>query len=129
MAGILGIAYGYWWADSVAAAFISFEIVKDGFSSLRNSVEQLMNKRPTKVDTKEDDPIVDKVRQALQGLVWVEKAAVRLREDGDVLTGEAFVVPRDQNELLDKLEKASEMDHSLDWRLHEVEIVPVKELE
>src|SRR5919199_6794566 len=38
--GLLGVAYGYWWADSVAAGFISLEIIRDGYGDLRNSVAQ-----------------------------------------------------------------------------------------
>jgi cobalt-zinc-cadmium efflux system protein len=49
--GLLGIAYGFWWTDAVAAIFISVEIVKDGFSSLRNSVGELMNKRPSQIES------------------------------------------------------------------------------
>src|SRR5215211_1757855 len=92
--GIVGVAYGYWWADAVAAIIISIEILRDGFADLRNSVAQLMNKRPTDVEGKEDDSVPDKVQHQLEKLDWVEQAWVRLREDGDVLTGEAFVVPR-----------------------------------
>jgi polar amino acid transport system substrate-binding protein len=65
---------GYWWADSVAAGLISFEIVKDGASSLRNSIAQLMNKRPTDVESKEDDPVPHKVEQELGKLEWVAGA-------------------------------------------------------
>jgi cation diffusion facilitator family transporter len=129
IAGILGIAYGFWWADSVAASFISFEIVKDGFSSLRNSVAQLMNKRPTDVENKEDDPITDKIREELERLDWVKHARVRLREDGDTLTGEAFIVPRDEQALLDRMQEATEVAHALDWRLHDINVVPLRSLE
>ena len=69
---------------------------------LRNSVAQLMNKRPSDVASKEKDPVVDRVQQALEGLDWVDRARVRLREDGDVITGEAFVVPRDGQSLSDR---------------------------
>jgi cation diffusion facilitator family transporter len=127
--GILGIAYGYWWADSVAAGIISFEIVKDGVSSLRNSVAQLMNKRPSDVESKQKDPIPDKIQEELERLDWVAAARVRLREDGDVLTGEAFIVPRDERNLLDRLKQATELIHSLDWRLHDINLVPVSSLE
>jgi divalent metal cation (Fe/Co/Zn/Cd) transporter len=127
--GIFGIAYGYWWADSVAAGIISFEIIRDGYGDLRNSVEQLMNRRPTDIEGKQDDPVPDKVRQELERLDWVEKARVRLREDGDVLTGEAFVVPRDETNLLDRLKQASDLAHSLDWRLYDINIVPVRSIE
>jgi hypothetical protein len=52
----------------------------------------------------------------------------RLREDGDTLTGEAFVVPRDERDLLKRLRQASEAAHALDWRLHDIQIVPVSSL-
>lgn len=127
--GIVGIAYGYWWADSVAAGFISFEIVKDGFVSLRNSVEQLMNMRPTDVSNKEKDPINDKVREEIEKLDWVAESRVRLREDGDVISGEALVVPKDERDLMQKLKEAGEKVKSLDWRIYDFNIVPVESLE
>ena len=52
------------------------------------------------------DPIPDKMQHQLERLDWVQKARVRLREDGDVLTGEAFVVPQDENDLLNRLRSA-----------------------
>ena len=127
--GITGIAFGYWWADSVAAGLISFEIIRDGYGDLRNSISQLMNRRPTDIEGAHDDPTPDKVRRALEGLDWVAQARVRLREDGDVLTGEAFVVPRDQDDLLGRLKEAADLAHSLDWRLHDVNVVPVGSIE
>jgi cation diffusion facilitator family transporter len=127
--GLLGLGLGYWWADAVAAGIISFDIIKDGVKTLRNSVAQLMNKRPSDVESREQDPTPDKVQQALEELDWVAKARVRLREDGDVLTGEAFVVPRDESDLLDRLGQAAELVSSLDWRLADVNIVPVHSLE
>jgi cation diffusion facilitator family transporter len=127
--GITGIAFGYWWADSVAAGIISFEIIRDGYGDLRNSIAQLMNRRPTDIEGKEDDPAPDKLQKELESLDWVKRARVRLREDGDVLTGEAFVVPSDETNLLDKLKQASDLAHSLDWRLHDINVVPVRSIE
>jgi cation diffusion facilitator family transporter len=124
--GILGIAYGYWWADSVAAGFISFEITKDGIENLKNSVFQLMNMHPTDVESKEKDPIYDRVKEEIAGLDWVRQSQVRLREDGDILAGEAFVVPSDENGLLEKLREAGERIKALDWRLQDFNIVPVR---
>lgn len=54
--GIVGVAFGVWWTDAAAAAFISVEIVKDGYINLRNSVSQLMNRRPSTVEEQEEDP-------------------------------------------------------------------------
>src|ERR1041385_1043377 len=72
--GIMGVAYGYWWADAVAAIIISIEIMRDGFSDVRNSVAQLMNKRPTDVEGKEPDPVPDKVQHELERLDWGQQA-------------------------------------------------------
>ena len=127
--GILGIAYGYWWADSIAAGFISLEIIRDGFSDLKNCIAQLMNRRPTDVEGKRDDPAPIKIQEELERLDWVVKARVRLREDGDILTGEAFVVPRDEKGLLDRLKQASDVVNAVDWRLYDVNIVAVRSLE
>lgn len=127
--GILGIGFGYWWADSVAAGLISFEIIKDGYSDLRNSIAQLMNRRPTDVHGAKDDPTPDKIQHALEALDWVEKARVRLREDGDVLTGEAFIVPRDERDMFGRIKQATDLALSLDWRIHDVNVVPVSSIE
>jgi cation diffusion facilitator family transporter len=126
--GILGIGYGFWWADSAAAAFISIEIISDGWENLRNAVAQLMNKRPTDIETQREDALIDCVQEALERLDWVAQARVRLREDGDVLTGEAFVVPRDDRDLLGKMEQATQIANSQDWRLHDVNIVPLRSI-
>lgn len=128
IAGIFGIALGYWWADSAAAGIISLEIVKDGFSNLKNSVQQLMNMRPTEVDSKEADPIIEKVEQEVAGLDWVSTCHIRLREDGDILAGEAFVVPTSEDRLIEKLSEAGDKVKALDWRLQDFNIVPVRSL-
>jgi hypothetical protein len=60
-----------------------------------------MNKRPFDLETKEHDPVVDKLQEALRKLDWVSDARVRLRKEGDILTGEAFVQTRDQRDLLE----------------------------
>jgi cation diffusion facilitator family transporter len=124
--GIAGIGFGFWWADAVAAAIISIEILRDGVSDLRNSIAQLMNKRPSLVDSKEKDPVLDEVEEALRRLPWVRDVRVRLREDGEVLTGEAFVVPRDEADVLRRQEEASDVARGVDWRLHDINVVPVR---
>jgi divalent metal cation (Fe/Co/Zn/Cd) transporter len=127
--GILGIAFGYWWADSVAAGFIAVEITRDGVYNLKNSVFQLMNMRPTDVEEKQKDPIYDKVKEEIGKLPWVSDAQVRLREDGPILAGEALVVPKDETDLIGKLADAGRRVKSLDWRLQDFNIVPVRSLE
>ena len=42
---------------------------------------------------------------------------------------EAFIVPTDENDLLNRLHKAYDVANAVDWRLHDVNIVPVRSLE
>lgn len=127
--GILGIGLGWWWSDAVAAGVISVEILKDGVHNLQNSVAQLMNKRPTSVDEKEKDLVLDKVEDAVKRLDWVRDVRVRLREDSDVLTGEIFVVPRDDANLIARVEEATRIATEVDWRLFDINVVPVREID
>ena len=45
--GVLGIGLGLWWADAVAAAVISVDVLRDGISHLRKAMLELMDQRPT----------------------------------------------------------------------------------
>ena len=64
----------------------------------------------------------------MRRLDWVEDVRVRLREDGEVLSGEIFVVPRDESEILNRVEQASQAASQVDWRLHDLNIVPVRSI-
>lgn len=128
IAGILGIGLGWWWADGVAALVISLSIVKDGLSHVRNSVADLMDRRPTSVDRSEPLGIGDMVVEYLEGLPWVEAAAVRLREEGEGLVGEAFVNPTEGRISAAQADEATDGIHALDWRLYDVVISPTRRL-
>lgn len=126
--GVLGIGMGWWWADATAAALISLDVLHDGWKNLSQSVRDLMDERPTKVGGSEPDPFPERVRAALLALDWVADADVRLREEGHLLTGEAFIVPRDEHGLVERLEHAGTALRSLDWRLYDLSLVPVRTL-
>ena len=49
-------------------------------------------------------------------LDWVKDAEVRLREEGHVYFGEAFVVPVDDQDLVERLQRANRHLLDLDWR-------------
>jgi cation diffusion facilitator family transporter len=127
--GVLGIGIGWWWADAVAAGVIALDITRDGVANLKSVIEDLMDRRPMSVDRKEVDPLPDRARRELEKLPWVELAAIRLREEGQVLVGEAFVVASDASDLPAKLVRASETVQALHWRLHEVVVTAVPSLE
>ena len=106
--GVLGIGVGLWWADSVAALFISLDIARDGWSNLKAAVGDLMDSRPTTYDHSRAHPLMGQMETLLLGLDWVKDARVRLREEGHVFAGEAFVVPDHESGLLDNSEKTLE---------------------
>jgi cation diffusion facilitator family transporter len=128
MVGILGIGMGWWWADATAAALISIDVLRDGWKNLSQSIRDLMDERPTKVGDGDPDDFPERVRAALRALDWVEDADVRLREEGHLLTGEAFVVPRGEERLVERLDAAGRALRELDWRLYDVSLVPVRTL-
>jgi cation diffusion facilitator family transporter len=129
MLGIVGIGLGLWWADAVAASIISVDIVRDGAKNLRVAVDDLMDKEPTVVDDSRADPLPLWIKNELMLMDWVTDAEVRLREEGHVFVGEAFVVPVDDTDLVGRLERANEHLLGLDWRLHELVIAPVRQID
>ncbi len=127
--GIVGIGMGWWWADSVAAGIISFDIVKDGATNLKAVVEDLMDRHPQTVERKEPDEVLSHVSDALKALDWVRDADVRLREEGQALNGELFVVPVDKHDLIARLREAQKTARSVNWRVHDVVALPVERLD
>ena len=129
MLGVVGIGFGLWWADAVVASIISLDIVRDGGKNLRVAVDDLMDKEPTVVDDSRADPLPLWIKNELMLMDWVKDAEVRLREEGHVFVGEAFVVPVDNEDLVNRLERANEHLLGLDWRMHELVIAPVREID
>jgi cation diffusion facilitator family transporter len=127
--GILLIGYGHWWGDAAAAAFISLNIIYDGWINLHQVVGDLMDEAPTKMGGREMDRLPDRVKACAEALPWVSQAAVRLHEQGHVISGEVFVVPREPSPLVTLVEEASESLAKLDWRIYTLTVMPVSRLE
>lgn len=90
--GILGIGIGFWWADALAAAIISLDIIRDGITHLRGAVSDLMDRTPTEVDKeKQWHPLVTRIVEDLEALEGCTKAQVRLRDFGLYLTATVFL--------------------------------------
>lgn len=130
MVGVVGIGFGWWWTDAVAAGIISLQIVKDGIDNLRSSVADLINQRPTTVGSEEPEPVEERVRQRLETLDWVAAADVRLHPEGQLFSGEAFVVPREEtDDLPRKLQEATAAAQSVDWRCYDIIVTAIPSLE
>lgn len=123
--GVLGVGLGWWWADAVAAIAIGLDICKDGFVNTREAVGDLLDRRPHFTATAKPERMEEKLEDLLRSMDWVADAEVRLREEGHSFTGEAFVVPRDERELTQRIRQATEEMIDSDWRIHEV-IVTVR---
>ena len=128
MVGVVGIGFGLWWLDAVAAALISLDITIDGVSNLRRAVVDLMDQTPTTIDEDDAEPLRDRLAEMLQDLDWVEDVDLRLREEGQVYFGEALVVPSDSTNILEKVEDAIKRARDLDWRIYDLTLTPVREL-
>ena len=129
IAGVLGIGIGLWWADSAAALLISLSIVRDGWRSLHYATTALMDRRARTYDDQHPHPLTREVDDALARLPWVADSRSRVRDQGHVFHVEAFVRPAGSvSPTLDQLEEAVDLLRDLDWKIHDVVVMPVRDL-
>lgn len=126
--GVIGIGLGWWWADSVAAIIISIDIIHDGYINLKQAVYDLMNQAPRTVDDQEPDPLIKDVKKLLSNQEWIKDFRIRLREEGHVYFGEGFVIARQQENLVENIENTVKGVQSLNWRIQDLIITPVRKL-
>jgi divalent metal cation (Fe/Co/Zn/Cd) transporter len=87
VAGLFGVRYGYWWADSVAALVVAALIAVAAVQILRHSADELMDRAPAGVEAG--------LRRAIGGVNGVrEVRSVRVRRSGGRLLGDARVSTR-----------------------------------
>lgn len=128
MLGITGLAFGLWWADSAAALFISFSVLKDGYTNLKTAVLDLMDRHPVHVDTQENDELVEGIKGKVKSWEWVKEADVRFREQGQVYFGEVFIVPKNDVDITQEVEKSLKILEDYNWKIYQVTIMPVESL-
>jgi divalent metal cation (Fe/Co/Zn/Cd) transporter len=126
--GVLGIGIGWWWADAVAACVISIAVTRDGYKNLVTATTDLMDRHPMKIDEKHREDLPERLVDLLKTFDWVLEAEVRLREEGHVFMGEAFIVPANGETDPGRLLELTEAAQDLDWRIHELVIMPVERL-
>lgn len=128
IAGIVGIGFGLWWADAAAALFISGSVLKDGYTNLRDAVEDLMDRSPVEIDRSEPSGLPAEIEALVRSWPWVRDANVRLREHGQVFFGEIRVVPNSESGLVERILAGEGAVRAFDWRILDVAIMPVKAL-
>jgi cation diffusion facilitator family transporter len=130
MGGVIGIGFGLWWADAVAAIVIASDIVWDGQRYMRESIADLMDERPKTHDEEQPTPLIEEVKEAVAATSWVGEGAVRLREHGHLVAGDVWVVPAAGEEVsTERVERLAAKLHDLDWRLHDLVVSPVSRIE
>jgi divalent metal cation (Fe/Co/Zn/Cd) transporter len=127
--GVIGIGFGLWWADAVAAIVIALDILHDGVKFLRESVADLMDDSPKTHDEAKHHPLIDAVKEEVAKTAWVGEAAVRLREMGHLMTADVFLVPADAGELPRRVEELIARLNDLDWRVHDVTVTVVRSVD
>jgi len=119
IAGIVGIGFGFWWADAGAAALISLSILDDGVRALRSSAAELVDAAPRDLGTsrtaEEAKALASELRRRWPG------GEVRLRESGRYL--QAQIVGAASPGEVD-LKQVWPGDPRRAWRFAELSFVP-----
>ncbi|GAB3339633.1 cation transporter [Marilutibacter aestuarii] len=120
VAGIIGIGFGWWWADAVAALVIAADVLHDGVRNMLHAIRDLHDARPETVERGQADPVVERIRTRVMALDWVEDCEVRLHEEGMRLCGVLVVAPRDQRSLAARLAEARATAREAHWRIDDL---------
>jgi divalent metal cation (Fe/Co/Zn/Cd) transporter len=120
VAGIIGLGLGWWWADSVAAAIISLDILHDGLTALRSSTAELVDGAPRALASAKLSDDAEAVRSLHEKRY--PDARISLRETGRLIRAEVHGChpPEDFDGAASHW--PGEADRS--WRLAQVSFVP-----
>jgi divalent metal cation (Fe/Co/Zn/Cd) transporter len=128
--GLLLMAWGFWWGDALAALFISFDIMRDGWNNVAKSLSDVMDHHPVDLETDRQDPVVAEVHRALRSLPFVAAEKTLIREHGRYIFAEIFIQPNDR---MPPTTEASRRVRaailSLDWRLQHIVVEFTADLE
>jgi cobalt-zinc-cadmium efflux system protein len=117
--GVFGLGLGWWWADSIAAAIISFDIILDGWKALRIATAELVDGLPRALGSTKPDPeaelLIDKLRRLYP------EADIRLRETGRYIHAEVCGIEPDRAQDLEALWPGKP---ERSWRLAQLAFVP-----
>jgi len=116
--GILGIGFGFWWADTAAAAIISASIIWDGWNAMKVAAGELIDGMPRELGDEKLSQEADALAKSLHQQ-FPEAKAILLRETGRFIRAEVVGArPGDFNR--DKLK----IDGCDDWRIDSISFRP-----
>ncbi|KTC66627.1 cation efflux family protein [Legionella adelaidensis] len=126
--GLIGIGFGFWWADAVAALLISLSILNDGYSNLKQSLLDLLDEIPKNIGNNKTDPLIAQIKKIVEEESWVKEAKIRVRDEGHVFFGDIFILPKAKDVPTAKIDLLREKLEKFHWRLHDMTIMPVEKL-
>ena len=126
--GVIGLGFGFWWADAVAAGIIGLDVIRDGVGNTRRAISDLMDHRPAAVATGEPIGLESSIAEALRNRSDIEQISVRLREEGHSMSGELFIVFSHYDDLPARIQDIIACALAVDWRLHDLVVMPVATL-
>ncbi|WP_232493110.1 cation transporter [Novosphingobium kaempferiae] len=120
LAGILGLGLGWWWADSVAAALISVDVISDGVKALRSSTAELIDGSPRALSS----PRLSGEALELEKRLCSEfpSATIRLRETGRLIRAEVHGIHPPSEARHPRHYWPGPQDRA--WRLAQVSFIP-----
>ncbi|HEX8062141.1 MAG TPA: hypothetical protein VF535_02900 [Allosphingosinicella sp.] len=119
LAGIIGLGLGWWWDDSLAAAFISVGIIADGWRALRIATAELADGVPRDLGPTRPDPEAELLIEKLQA--QFAGADIRLRETRRYIHAEVCGVEPDARQNLKALWPG---ESGRSWRLAQLAFIP-----
>lgn len=122
--GIIGIGLGFWWADALVGILISIDIIKDGYTHLKQATLDLIDEVPKSLENnKKTDPLILEVKDIVRKEKWVDSIKLRFRDDGHVFFGEIFIVPKTEEVSIKVVKKLQDKIKKTHWRLHDIVIM------
>ncbi len=118
--GILGVGFGFWWANSVAALVIALDIVRDGFRAARSAVAELADGVPRALGSSKPAEEANMLRAHLQRRF--PESDVRLRETGRYIVAELHGVRNRPEDTNPRYYWPGPKDRA--WRLAEISFSP-----
>jgi divalent metal cation (Fe/Co/Zn/Cd) transporter len=122
--GIIGIGLGFWWADALVGMIISIDIIKDGYTHLKQAILDIIDEVPKSLENnKKTDPLILEVKALIKQEKWVKSIKLRFRDDGHVFFGEIFIETKSElvsTEIVKSLHNRIIQHH---WRLHDIVIM------
>ena len=121
--GIIGIGFGFWWADALVSMIISIDILNDGFTHVKQAVFNLLNETPKSLKSNQTDVLIAELKRLIKEEEWIKSVSLRFREEGHILFGEIFIIPANKTVSLNTVDKLHAKVKNYHWRIHDVFIM------